>query len=149
MNYANTLCAVDTSKALKLLQIDGSQHGAYIRYPCHKCGKQAVIKAYGEKKNLWYCPECKGSGHIISLVMAISQCDWDTAKKLLEEKACFTGGKITKQLTLTYELEFDKNLKQHGHIPGNLQMFGVGKAQGENHAVRHHLLYRHGRTKRR
>lgn len=131
MNYANTLCAVDTSKALKLLQIDGSQHGAYIRYPCHKCGKQAVIKAYGEKKNLWYCPECKGSGHVISLVMAISQCDWETAKKLLEEKACFSGGKLTKQLTLTYELEFDKTLSNMGISQETCKMLGVGKPKGK------------------
>jgi ribosomal protein L37AE/L43A len=68
LTYRETLQAVDTLKALKIVGIDGGQQGAYVYFPCTGCGKQAVIKAYGDKKNIWYCPECKDKGHIISLI---------------------------------------------------------------------------------
>ena len=48
MNYQAMLQAVDTTKALKLINIEETRQGAYIKYPCHKCGKQAVIKAFVE-----------------------------------------------------------------------------------------------------
>jgi len=131
MKYLATLQSVDTVKALGLINLEAAQQGAYVKYPCHKCGKQAVIKAYGEKKNLWYCPDCKGSGHIISLVMDINQCDWNTAKKTLEEKACFTAGKITKELTLNYELEYDKRLEHQSINADICQKLGVGKPKGK------------------
>ncbi len=131
MNYQAILQAVDTTKALKLINIEETRQGAYIKYPCHKCGKQAVIKAYGEKKNLWYCPDCKKSGHVISLVMDINNCDWDTAKKTLEEKACFTADKLTKELALNYELEYDKTLKLMGISPEICATLGVGKPKGK------------------
>jgi len=105
------------------------QQGACIKYQCHKCGKQAVIKAYGEKKNFWYCPDCKKSGHVISLVMDISQCDWETAKKTLEEKTCLTTGKITKELI--YELEYDKYLENQGITEIAAKTLGIGKPKGK------------------
>ncbi|MFA4918283.1 MAG: hypothetical protein WC581_03415 [Thermodesulfovibrionales bacterium] len=131
MKYIDTLNAVDTVKALKLLNLEGNLQGAYVKYPCQKCGKTAVIKAYGEKKNLWYCPDCKKSGHIISMVMDLNECDWETAKKLLQEKACFTGGKLTKELTLTYELEYDKSLDIMGISQETCKTLGVGKPKGK------------------
>jgi predicted SprT family Zn-dependent metalloprotease len=70
MNYTETLQTVDTLKALKLLGIEAEQKGAYIYFPC-SCGNTKVIKAYGEKKNVYYCPKCKDSGHIIKLVTEI------------------------------------------------------------------------------
>lgn len=58
MKYIDTLNAVDTVKALKLLNLEGNLQGAYVKYPCQKCGKTAVIKAYGS--------------NIISLFIAVS-----------------------------------------------------------------------------
>jgi hypothetical protein len=52
LTYRETLQAVDTLKALKIVGIDGGQQGAYVYFPCTVCGKQAVIKAYGDKKNI-------------------------------------------------------------------------------------------------
>jgi ribosomal protein L37AE/L43A len=81
------LQAVDTLKALKIVGIDAGQQGAYVYFPCTGCGKQAVIKAYGDKKNIWYCPECKDKGPIISLIMKTAGVGWNEAKSFLEAKA--------------------------------------------------------------
>jgi len=70
MNYTETLQTVDTLKALKLLGIESEQKGAYIYFPC-SCGDKKVIKAYGKKKNVFYCPKCKASGHIIRLLSVV------------------------------------------------------------------------------
>ena len=64
MTYRETLQAVDTLKALKISGIDGGQQGANVYFPCTGSGKQAVIKAYGDKKNAWYCRECKDKRYI-------------------------------------------------------------------------------------
>ena len=50
LTYRETLQAVDTLKALKIVGIDGRQQGAYVYFPCTGCGKQAVIKAYEARK---------------------------------------------------------------------------------------------------
>lgn len=113
MRYNDLLNAVDTAKALSILSIhDTTQNGAYVKYPCHKCGKQAVIKAFGEKKNVIYCPECKITGQIVTLTMDIKKISWEEASKFLEEKAITTAtSKITTELTLNYELEYLKQLE--------------------------------------
>jgi ribosomal protein L37AE/L43A len=86
MTYRETLQAVDTLKALKIIGIDGGQQGAYVYFPCTVCGKQAVIKAYGDKKNIWYCPECKDKGHIISLIMKMAGVEWKTQIRAIPER---------------------------------------------------------------
>jgi ribosomal protein L37AE/L43A len=72
---------------LKIIGLDGGQQGAYVYFSCTGCGKQAVIKAYGDKKNIWYCPECKDKGPIISLIMKTAGVGWNEAKSFLEGKA--------------------------------------------------------------
>ena len=62
MSYTATMKSVDTEKALALLELEAKPKGAYFNFPCPKCQKGAVIKAYGEKKNVWFCPECKAKG---------------------------------------------------------------------------------------
>jgi type I restriction-modification system DNA methylase subunit len=75
-------------KALKLISIEGGQSAAYIRYLCTKYEKEnAVIRAYGEKKNIWYCPDCKRSGQIRNLLIEAKEITWEEAKQLLTEKA--------------------------------------------------------------
>jgi hypothetical protein len=60
-------------KALKLIGIEGGQSGAYIRYLCIKCEEEnAVIRAY-----ILYCPDCKRSGQIISLLMEAKEMTWE------------------------------------------------------------------------
>ena len=59
MKYSALMNAVDPIKALTLLDMEAKPNGSWIKFPC-SCGKEAVLKAHGEKKNVWYCPECKG-----------------------------------------------------------------------------------------
>jgi len=92
MNYTETLQSVDTLKALKLLGFEVEQKGAYIYFPC-SCGEKRIIKAYGEKKNVFYCPKCKESGHIIKLLsdrmneQDTEKWDFKKASDFLMEKA--------------------------------------------------------------
>jgi ribosomal protein L37AE/L43A len=132
MNYAETLKAVDTIKALQLIEIEAEQHGSYVYYPCTECGQRAVIKAYGDKKNVWYCPECKSKGQIISLVMKFKGIEWEDAKKILKEKAvAFSTGKIKKELKKEYKLDYDRFLEQQ-RIPEDIcKSLGIGRPEGK------------------
>ena len=49
MSYTATMKSVDTEKALVLLELEAKSKGSYFLFPCPKCEKEAVIKAYGEK----------------------------------------------------------------------------------------------------
>jgi len=133
MNYVNTLQAVDTMKALSLVGIEGGQSGAYIRYPCTKCEEgSAVIRAYGEKKNVWYCPECKRSGQIISLLMDKKEITWEEAKQLLTDKAItYPASKLTKEISLAYELEYDNYLELQGISQDVCKELGIGRPKGK------------------
>jgi hypothetical protein len=84
MNYLDSLQAINPHSALKALGIQAEISGAYLHFPCN-CEKTAVIKAFGEKKNLVYCPSCKNSGHIIKLTMEKKGLDWEGAKKFLKD----------------------------------------------------------------
>jgi hypothetical protein len=132
LTYRETLQAVDTLKALKIVGIDGGQQGAYVYFPCTGCGKQAVIKAYGVKKNIWYCPECKDKGHIISLIMKMAGIEWDEAKSLLEAKAfAYPTAKIQKELMLEYELQYNKFLEAQGISEKIARANGIGVPKGK------------------
>jgi len=132
LTYRETLQAVDTLKALKIVGIDGGQQGAYVYFPCTGCGKQAVIKAYGDKKNIWYCPECKDKGHIISLIMKMAGVEWNEAKSLLEGKAVtYPATKIQKELTLEYELQYNKFLEAQGISEEVVREYVIGVPKGK------------------
>ena len=132
MNYIDTLHSVNTGKALQILGFQSSQHGAYLKYPCHKCGKEAVIKSYGEKKNLYYCPDCKASGHIIRLAMEIKVIDWNEAKELLDKKASgFSSKKLTKELSVIYEMEYDRSMESNGITETTAKSMGIGRPKGK------------------
>jgi hypothetical protein len=120
MNYVETLQTVDTLKALKLLDFEAEQKGAYIYFPC-SCGDKKVMKAYGDKKNVFYCPKCKDSGHIIKLVSEIMNkrdnetWDFKKASDFLAQKAVVCGAtKITRALTIDYKLNYHPFLKDQG-----------------------------------
>jgi hypothetical protein len=113
MSYKDTLQRVDTEKVLALIGIESQSQGAYFKFTCPSYKEQAVIKAYGEKKNLYYCPKCKVSGHIISLVMNARGTDWNSANDLLL-KAIVTTKKIANELTMKYELQYHPFLERQG-----------------------------------
>ena len=114
MSYKNTLQYVNTEKALSLIEIEYQAQGAYVKFPCPSCGQQAVIKAYGDKKNLYYCPKCKASGHIISLVMKKKGISWEESSKFLEKATNTSADKISQPLTLYYELQYTSFLENKG-----------------------------------
>jgi len=127
MNYSTALQSIDTLKALNFLELTPAQQGAYIHFPCPACQGKAVIKAYGDKKNLWYCPECKASGHIISLTMKLKGINYEEAKKLLEDKAFSnSAGKIEEELHLDYPLEYHDFLKNEGISSELCEAYGIG-----------------------
>ena len=133
MKYLETLQAIDTMKALTLIGVEGGQSGAYVHYPCTKCeGGKAVIRAYGEKKNVWYCPACKGSGQIISLLMESKAINWDEAKALLTEKAItYPAARIEKPISISYDLEYDKYLELQGISAETATLLGIGRPKGK------------------
>ena len=111
MNYRDTMKSVDTMKALIILGLEGKPQGAYIYFDCHNCQKKAGIKAYGDKKNLYYCPSCKSSGHIISLTMKIKGIEWEKASEFLSTIMTEIANKITEELNLNYELIYNDFIK--------------------------------------
>jgi len=117
MSYKNTLRAVDTEKALGSLGIEFKTQGSYAKFDCPNpdCEGQASIKAYGDKKNLYYCPKCKSSGHIIGLAMNHKGLTWEDANQLLIKNALGVNAKkITEALNLNYELQYHDFLKNKG-----------------------------------
>jgi predicted RNA-binding Zn-ribbon protein involved in translation (DUF1610 family) len=130
MSYKNTLQKVDTEKALSLIGIEYQTQGAYVKFPCPNCKEQAVIKAYGDKKNLYYCPRCKVSGHIISLVMKVLGTDWNNANKLLI-KAEATTKRIANELTMKYELQYHHFLESQGISEKTCRDLEIGVPKGK------------------
>jgi hypothetical protein len=137
MNYTETLQSVDTLKTLKLLGLEAEQEGAYIYFPC-SCGDKKVIKAYGEKKNVFYCPKCKASGHIIKLVAEMmvekdhEPWDFKKASDFLTEKAItYEAQKITRELTMDYKLHYHPFLKEQGISEELAADLGIGVPQGK------------------
>jgi len=141
MKYSALMNAVDPIKALALLDMEAKPNGSWIKFPC-SCGKEAVIKAHGEKKNVWYCPECKKKGHIISLTMHQRAIGYDAAAKLLEEKAAVASqGKIEKELKLELKLEYHPMLEQKGISEEMAALFEIGQSKGRN-VLAGHMTFR-------
>jgi len=132
MNYKDTLQAVDTLKALSVLGIESIQNGAYIFIDCPNCTQKAAIKAYGDKKNLFYCPSCKSSGHIISLVMKTKGIDWKEANEFLSSKALNEiAKKITEELNINYELVYNDFIKCKGISEDMCHFLEIGVPKGK------------------
>jgi hypothetical protein len=118
-------------KALGLLGIDGTQQGAYIYFDCPKCQRKAAIKAYGEKKNLYYCPACKSSGHIIGLVMKTKNLEWKEANEFLSKALNENAKKITEELNIDYELLYHPFIKDKGITEDMCRFLGIGVPKGK------------------
>ncbi|MEN6350375.1 MAG: CHC2 zinc finger domain-containing protein [Syntrophomonas sp.] len=133
MNYKETLQAVDTEKALSLIGIEFESQGAYAKFNCpnDNCTGKALIKEYSDKKNLYYCPGCKSSGHIISLAMKTKGITWDEAKELLLKSHITKAGKITEELKMQYELHYGEFLKSKGVTEEECTLFEIGIPKGK------------------
>lgn len=131
MNYRETLQAIDTEKALSLIGIEFESQGAYAKFNCLNCPGKALIKQYSDKKNLYYCPQCKSSGHIISLAMKTKGMTWDEAKGLLLKSQTAKPGKITEELKIQYELQYGEFLKSKELTEEQCTLFEVGIPKGK------------------
>ena len=133
MNYKDTLQAIDTEKALSLIGIEYESQGAYAKFPCpnSSCPGKAAIKEYSDKKNLYYCPQCKASGHIISLAMKTKGITWDEAKELLSKSQVTKSNKITEELKMQYELHYGEFLKARDISEEECALFEVGIPKGK------------------
>jgi len=129
MNYMDTMQAINPISALKALGIETSLQGAYVHFPC-KCGKTAVIKAYGEKKNVMYCPSCKISGHIIKVTMEKKDLDWEGAKKFLKDFMP-TDKIIETKLSFEYDLQYTNQLEAKGLTKEFCMKMGIGRPKGK------------------
>ncbi len=116
MNYKETLKSIDTEKALGLIGIEFESQGAYAKFACPRpdCDGKAAIKEYGDKKNLYYCPTCKASGHIISLAMEVKGLEWDAANEFLIKARSNRAKRITEELNINYELFYNDFIKSKG-----------------------------------
>lgn len=131
MTYKETLQAVDTEKALTLIGLEFTIQGQYIRFNCRACPETALIKAYGDKKNLYYCPKCKASGHIISLVMAVKEITWEAANELLTKAQGTAAKKITEEFNLQYDLTYHKYLEDKGITEELCKLYEIGVPKGK------------------
>ncbi len=131
VNYKDMLQAVDTEKALSLIGIEFQAQGAYAKFACPNCEGLAVIKEYGDKKNLYYCPSCKASGHIISLVMKNRGIEWDAAIEFLNKAHASNAKKITEELKISYELGFSDFIKDKGVSEDMCRFLEIGVPKGK------------------
>jgi predicted RNA-binding Zn-ribbon protein involved in translation (DUF1610 family) len=110
---------------MELLGLEVTQAGKYVHFDCPECNKKAVSACYGEKKNLWICPECRAKGNIISLTMKLKGLPYEEAKTLLESKAVSLAvTKITDELNLILELYPHESIKDFS--PEFCQDYGIG-----------------------
>ncbi len=128
MVYKEALRQINTKRALELLGEKPQQEGSYFTFQC-PCGAKAVIKTFGEKKNLYYCETCKHGGNIIGLAMALKGMEYLQAKEYLLEKAVPIQ-EPPDELKLDYELEYCELLDKEGVSPETARRLGVGKPKG-------------------
>ena len=128
-----TLKTVDTEKALVLIGIEFESQGGYAKFACPQldCDGKAAIKEYGDRKNLYYCPKCKSSGHIISLVMKIKGIDWNAANDLLSKAHNKTAKRITEELNINYELFYNDFIKAKGIEEEMCRLLEIGVPKGK------------------
>ena len=130
MKYAEALQLINPYKVLYALNLSPKAQGGYLAFPCPACQEPAVIKTHSEKKNVWYCPKCKDSGNIISLVMRLKKLEYLDAKTFCLEKV-EPQKEITEELPLNYDLEWCELLNKEGIDKELCDRLGVGKPKGK------------------
>jgi hypothetical protein len=133
MTYQELLKTVDTEKALSLIGIEFESQGGYAKFACPQpaCDGKAAIKEYGDKKNLYYCPKCKSSGHIISLVMKKKEIEWGAANEFLLKAHSNHAKKITEELNIQYELLYNDFIKARGIEEDMCKFLEIGVPKGK------------------
>jgi hypothetical protein len=134
MTYRETLKSIDTEKALSLLGIEFESQGGYAKFACLKrgCDGKISIKEYADKKNLYYCPKCKSSGHIIGLAMSVKGLDWNGAIDFLLKGGRSNAKKITEELNVVYELFYDDYIKAKGIEEEICKTLEIGVPKGKS-----------------
>jgi hypothetical protein len=125
----DSMQAINPISALKALGIETTLQGAYLHFPC-KCGMTAVLKAYGDKKNVMYCPSCKTTGQIIKMAMEKKGLDWEGAKSFLKDFMP-TNKVIESKLNFEYDLQYTNQLESKGFSKEFCKRMGIGRPQGK------------------
>jgi hypothetical protein len=130
MKYNDALKIIDPVSVLEALDVNRLCQGAYVRFECD-CGSQAAaFKTVGDKKNLWYCPECKKGGNIINYTMAKKGTEYEETKKWLV-KLSPTTKRLTKELKLEYELQYTEAVQKLGLIEETCKALEIGVPKGK------------------
>lgn len=130
MNLLEALQRIDSMKALELLGLTADSQGSYIKFPC-ECGATASLKAYGDKKNMWYCPTCKKGNHIVALAMQKKNLDYMHTRQELLNKCGQTGFKYPEPLQLVYELTYHKYIEEQQITAETCKTLGIGVPKGK------------------
>lgn len=133
MTYRELLQQVDTVKALSMLNLTNEHNGSYVKFDCPEpgCEGKAAIKAYGDKKNLYYCPKCKSAGHIIALVTKVKGFTWQEANEFLLKAHYNQAKRITEELNINYELFYHDFIKTRGITEEMCRFLEIGIPKGK------------------
>jgi len=130
MKYIEAIQTIDTEKALNHLGFEVKRNGHYLDFSCPTCGVKSSIRYHGEKKNVSYCQNCKGS-NIIALAAKVKGIEFQDAKKLLLEKATYTDKPIEEELNLNGNLEWCDFMAKEGINQEFSEKMGVGRWKGK------------------
>ncbi len=131
MKYSEAMQVINTEKALSLAGLTVTKNGSYLSFPCPKCQTEAVMRYFGDKKNVSYCPSCKIGDNIIAIVARLKGIDFQEAKNLLLEKTAGVDKPIEHELSLCYELEWCEPMEKEGLNKELCEKLGVGKPKGK------------------
>lgn len=137
MKYREAVQQITTKRALEMLGQRPQPEGSYLTFQC-LCGAKAVIKTFGEKKNLYYCESCKKGGNIIGLAMELKGIEYLEAKELLLK--AIPPQEEPEELKLDYELEYCDLLAKEGIDEELCRKLGVGKPKGRT-MLSGHLVF--------
>lgn len=138
MTYKEILYATNSQKALALLKINSEAQGRYVKFEC-QCGKKASMKVIGDKKNVYFCPECKRAGNIITLTQEVMKLNREEALKFLG-KAKVTDKAITEELNLTYDLMWKEDLLEYGISQEMCKEYEAGVPAGKTMLAGHFVV---------
>jgi hypothetical protein len=131
MRYSEAMQVINTAKALSLAGLKTTKNGSYLNFPCPKCQTEAVMRYFGEKKNVSYCPTCKIGDNIIAIVAKLKGIEFQEAKTLLIEKTVGPDKPIENELSLSYDLEWCDLMEKEGLDKELCERLGVGRPKGK------------------
>ncbi len=126
MRYKEAIRAVDTEKALGILGLQGEKDGSYLKFDA-PCGHKVVIRTFGEKKNMIFCPDCKKGSNIFQLALNLKGISYAD----LVKKASKPQQPIEDELNLSYDLEWCKEMEKLELDQELCHTMFVGKPKGK------------------